>query len=70
MNALPVDLSRHRVLGTKEAASLLNYSVPHFRRLYRAGKVPAPIEIGERKKGWRVGALIDFVDSKSSKETK
>jgi predicted DNA-binding transcriptional regulator AlpA len=62
---LPPDLNRERLLGTEQTAEFLGMSVAHVRRLYRSRKVPAPIKIGERKYAWRLGALIDFVASKS-----
>ena len=52
MNSLaniPSDLSRDRLLKTEQAAEFLGLSIPHFRRLYRAKKVPSPIKIGERQ---------------------
>jgi predicted DNA-binding transcriptional regulator AlpA len=55
------DITRHKVLNTAEAAAFLNFSVPHFRRLYRSGGVPAPIQLSTRKLGWRTGDLIDWV---------
>ena len=70
MNSLaniPSDLSRDRLLRTEQAAEFLGLSIPHFRRMYRAKKVPAPIKIGERKYGWRLGGLIDFVTAKTEK---
>ncbi|WP_152044878.1 helix-turn-helix transcriptional regulator [Aureimonas psammosilenae] len=65
---LPADMARNRVVGSKEAATFLNVSLPHFRRLYQTGKVPAPIKISERKLGWRVGVLVDFVNAASKME--
>jgi predicted DNA-binding transcriptional regulator AlpA len=56
---LPSDLGRNRVLDAAEASAFWGISLPHWRRLYRAGKVPRPIKIGDRKLGWRVGALAD-----------
>jgi predicted DNA-binding transcriptional regulator AlpA len=58
---IPFDLTRQKVLNTAEAAGFLNFSVPHFRRLYRSGGVPAPIQLSTRKLGWRTGDLIDWV---------
>ena len=56
---LPSDLGRSRVLDAAAASAFWGVSLPHWRRLYRAGKVPRPIKIGERKLGWRIGALAD-----------
>jgi predicted DNA-binding transcriptional regulator AlpA len=56
---LPSDLGRSRVLDAAAASTFWGVSLPHWRRLYRAGKVPRPIRIGERKLGWCVGVLAD-----------
>ena len=56
---LPIDLGRSRILDAAAAAVFWGVSLPHWRRLYRAGKVPRPIKIGERKLGWRIGVLSD-----------
>ncbi|KAB0680153.1 helix-turn-helix transcriptional regulator [Aureimonas leprariae] len=65
---LPADLARQRVIGAAEAAAFLNISLPHFRRQYRLGRVPAPIRLTERKLGWRVGTLVDFLNAASKME--
>jgi predicted DNA-binding transcriptional regulator AlpA len=62
---LPSDVTQHRVLDSKEAAAFLNLSVPHFRRLYRAGAVPKPLAIGARKLGWRCGDLVAWLDQRA-----
>ena len=62
---LPAELNRERLLSTAQTAEFLGLSLPHLRRLYRAGRIPPPIRIGERKYGWKLSVLIDFVDSKS-----
>ena len=66
LSNIPSNLSRERLIKTKQAAEFLGMSVPHLRRLYRINKVPSPIKIGERQYGWRLGALIDFVAAKSA----
>lgn len=53
-------ITLNRVVGAAEAAAFCNFSLPHWRRLYRTGKVPKPVKLGGRKLGWRQGALIDF----------
>ena len=63
---LPSDLNRERLLDTEQTAEFLGMSVPHLRRLYRTKRVPDPIRIGERKYGWRLGQLIEFVATKST----
>jgi predicted DNA-binding transcriptional regulator AlpA len=57
--SLPPDLGRNRVLDAAVASAFWGVSLPHWRRLYRTGIVPRPIKIGERKLGWRIGALAD-----------
>jgi predicted DNA-binding transcriptional regulator AlpA len=59
LNNLPSDLGRNRVLDAEASAIYWGVSLPHWRRLYRAGKVPRPIKIGDRKLGWRIGSLAD-----------
>lgn len=62
------EIERRRVLDSAKAAAFIGLSLSHFRRLYRAGKVPAGIKIGERKLGWRSGDLCDWLDSRGSTE--
>lgn len=64
---LPASLNRDRVLDSGQAAKFLGISLVHFRRLYRAKRVPSPIKIGYRKYGWQVGVLVDFVAAKTEK---
>ena len=59
LNSLPSDLARNRILDSAKSAEFWGVSTAHWRRLYRAKKVPAPIRIGDRKYGWRLGDLID-----------
>ncbi len=58
---LPPDLARNRLLDSGQAAVLCGYSLAHWRRLYRTGKVPAPVKINGRKVGWPAGKLLDFL---------
>ncbi|GEO16953.1 helix-turn-helix transcriptional regulator [Microvirga aerophila] len=67
LSHLPADLSRHKVLNTAEAAAFLNFSISHFRRLYRSGGVPAPMQLSTRKLGWKTGDLIDWVAARQSR---
>ena len=64
---LPASLNRDRVLDSEQASNFLGISLVHFRRLYRAKRVPPPITIGLRKYGWQAGVLIDFVAAKTLK---
>lgn len=65
LNNLPADLGRNRILDAEASATYWGVSLPHWRRLYRSGKVPRPIKIGERKLGWRVGALADALAARA-----
>ena len=65
LDKLPPDvadrIAMKRLVGSTEAADFLNFSLGHFRKLYRAGKVPAPIRLSERKLAWRISDLAAFV---------
>jgi predicted DNA-binding transcriptional regulator AlpA len=60
LESLPSDIAMGRIVGAAEAAQYCNYSLTHWRRLYRAGKVPRPIKISDRKLGWRLRDLANF----------
>jgi prophage regulatory protein len=64
LDHLPPDVTRRRLLNTAEAAEFCKISVPHWRRLYRSGKVPKPVRLSARKYGWRLGDLLDFIDAR------
>src|SRR5215208_7771238 len=59
--ALPPELARSRVFETAEAAAFCGFSVAHWRRLNRSGKIPKPVPLSTRKLGWRAGDLIDWL---------
>jgi predicted DNA-binding transcriptional regulator AlpA len=65
LNNLPSDLGRNRVLDAAAASAFWGVSTPHWRRLYRAGKVPRPFKVGDRKLGWRVGVLADALAARN-----
>jgi predicted DNA-binding transcriptional regulator AlpA len=62
----PAEITRSQVVNTAAAAEFCNYSIPHWRRLYRAGKAPAPVRLSARKYGWRIGDLIDWIQTSRS----
>jgi predicted DNA-binding transcriptional regulator AlpA len=66
LNNLPTDLARYKVLNTAEAAAFCNFSIPHWRRLYRAKDVPPPLKLSTRKLGWRLGDLVDWLQAKAA----
>lgn len=66
LNRLPSEMNRARVLSSAQAAELTGFSLSHFRRLCRSGKVPKPVQLGGRKLGWRFGALVDWIEAESN----
>ena len=66
LDQLPSDIGRHRVLNTAESAAFCRFSIPHWRRLYRANKVPQPIRLSARKLGWCAGDLVDWLEARRS----
>ncbi len=62
---LPTFLDRNRILNANQMAEGLGFSVAHFRRLYRTGRIPKPVQIGGRKLGWPAGVLIDMTTGAS-----
>lgn len=65
LDRLPPEIVRNRVLGTDDSAAFCGISVPHWRRMYRKGLVPAPLKLGTRKLGWRVGDLIEWLEGRA-----
>jgi predicted DNA-binding transcriptional regulator AlpA len=64
--ALPPQLEAARIVSAEQAAVYWGVSLPHWRRLYRAGRVPRPIKIGDRKLGWRVGDLLAAIERRAA----
>ena len=52
-----------RIIGSAEAAKFCNLSLAHWLRLTREGKTPAPVRLGSRKLGWRLGQLVAYTNS-------
>ena len=55
---------RERVVNSEQAAETWGVSLPQWRRMYRTGQVPAPIQLSERRIGWRLGTLLDALSSR------
>jgi predicted DNA-binding transcriptional regulator AlpA len=64
LDNLSPELGRSRIVDNSGACEFLGVSPAHLRRLRAAGKVPPPIKIGTQKLGWRLGTLIDLIDSR------
>ena len=58
---LSTDLEKSRILNSAQSAKFIGLSIPHFRCLYRCGKAPKPLLIGDRKLGWRAGDLVQWL---------
>lgn len=56
---LPADLAPERILSAAQAADLYGVSLATFNRLRRAGKLPPPIQLSERRIGWRARGLLE-----------
>jgi predicted DNA-binding transcriptional regulator AlpA len=65
LESLPPDISRHRILDTKSACAFVGVSVANWRRLRTLGQAPAPIRIGSKKQGYRLGDLIDWIEARA-----
>jgi hypothetical protein len=63
----PSDLDRKRVIPTDQALKLMCSSPANWRRMRRLNIAPAPVKIGLRKQGYRVGDLLDFIAARSLK---
>jgi prophage regulatory protein len=60
-NAL-TELQTSRVIGARDAAQFLGVSLSTFRRLYWAKKIPPPLQLSERRLGWRIRDLMEHLD--------
>jgi len=58
---LPANLTLERILSVAQGAQLYGISIATFRRLKRAGKLPPPLQLSERRIGWRVRDLIEHL---------
>ena len=58
---LPANLTPERILSVAQGAQLYGISIATFRRLKRAGKLPPPLQLSERRIGWRVRDLIEHL---------
>jgi predicted DNA-binding transcriptional regulator AlpA len=56
---LPPQLETARMVSAAQAAAYWGVSLPHWRRLYRAGRVPHPIKLG-----WRARDLLAAIEAR------
>jgi predicted DNA-binding transcriptional regulator AlpA len=55
-------------LGIEPTAEFVGRSVPEIRRLIRLGLFPKPLKLNGRRLSWRIGDLIDWIDSKAEQQ--
>jgi predicted DNA-binding transcriptional regulator AlpA len=63
---LPPELARHRVLDAAQSADFVGLSVSHWRRIVRAKQAPQPVQLTERRIGWRAGDLVAWLAEKAT----
>jgi predicted DNA-binding transcriptional regulator AlpA len=63
---LPESLTLERVLDAKQGAELFGVSVATFRRLHRTKKLPAPVQISDRRLGWKARELLAYRDARKT----
>ena len=66
---LPANLTPERILSVAQGAQLYGISIATFRRLKRAGKLPPPLQLSERRIGWRVRDLIEYLKAQPLADT-
>lgn len=66
LSTLPPEIARRRVIGTNDAAAFCGLSVPTFRRLNDRGAIPTPIRLSERRLGWKIMDLIEWLDCRQA----
>ena len=64
--SLPADITRRRVVGIQDAAAFIGLSVSTLRRMKDAKTIPAPIKLSDRRIGWRMGDLFDYLDCRET----
>jgi predicted DNA-binding transcriptional regulator AlpA len=69
LDTLPPELGRHRILDSRATCEFVGISVAQWRRMRTVGETPAPIMLGSKKHGWRIGDLIDWLASREQPKT-
>ena len=68
LDALPPEIARHRILNTRDACEFVGLSISEWRELRERKEAPAPILIGTKKHGYRIGDLIDWLASRAQQQ--
>ena len=59
-STLPERLARDRLVSETEAATLVSLGRSTWRRLWQAGKAPAPVRVTPHRMAWRLGGVLDW----------
>jgi predicted DNA-binding transcriptional regulator AlpA len=59
--SLPLALESERVLSRYQTAQFLNVSVPTLDRLRRAIQFPKPIQVSDRRVGWKASDVLAYL---------
>jgi hypothetical protein len=62
---IPEGIESHRVVDEASAASIIGVSTGYLRTLRRSGKGPSHVQLGTRRVGYRLKALVDWVDART-----
>ena len=65
-DTLQSSVEHRRVISEARAAELAGVSLVHFRRLRRQRKGPRFVRLGERRLGYRLGDVFDWIDERLS----
>jgi predicted DNA-binding transcriptional regulator AlpA len=70
LDGLVSDVAQRRIIDAKETAAFLSLPLPSFRRAYRTGNAPKPIQLSDRRLGWQVADVIAWVETRKTEATK
>jgi predicted DNA-binding transcriptional regulator AlpA len=56
------------IVGWRGASTASGRSVPSLKRDVRAGRFPAPIELGPNRLGWRQGWITEWLASRPRRQ--
>lgn len=59
-------ITQRRVVSEGHAAELVGLSLGHFRRLRRQSNGPRFVRLGERRLGYRLGDVFEWIDKRLS----
>jgi prophage regulatory protein len=66
MKDTPASPSCDRIIGSAERRRLIPFSDMHIWRLEKAGKFPRRIKVGDRRVGWALDEIIDWIAARKA----